>query len=102
MLGCGEHQRIEQDGTKSYDPVYSVSGTAQLETTNGAKCPTFLLLHDYERSPTKYLPNLEEGGLLKRSEEKDRMINEITDKGRHFLTEFQRMEAFVNGFGLDI
>ncbi|HEY3421080.1 MAG TPA: hypothetical protein VGK23_11070 [Methanomassiliicoccales archaeon] len=40
--------------------------------------------------------------MLKRSEEKDRMINEITDKGRHFLTEFQRMEAFVNGFGLDI
>jgi predicted transcriptional regulator len=51
---------------------------------------------------TKYLLNLEEGGLLKRSEEKDKTVYEITDKGKHFLHEFQRMEAFVNGFGLDI
>jgi predicted transcriptional regulator len=50
----------------------------------------------------KYLQNLEEGGLLKRSEEKDKIFYEITDKGKHFLSEFQRMEAFVNGFGLDI
>ncbi len=51
---------------------------------------------------TKYLQNLEDGGLLKRSEEKDKTFYEITDKGRHFLSEFQRMEAFVGGFGLDI
>jgi predicted transcriptional regulator len=51
---------------------------------------------------TKYLQNLEERGLLKRSEEKDKTYYEITDKGKHFLSEFQRMEAFVNGFGLDI
>jgi predicted transcriptional regulator len=51
---------------------------------------------------TKYLQNLEEGGLLKRSEERDKTVYEITDKGKHFLSEFQRMEAFVNGFGLDI
>jgi predicted transcriptional regulator len=40
--------------------------------------------------------------LLKSSEEKDKIFYEITDKGKHFLSEFQRMEAFVNGFGLDI
>jgi len=51
---------------------------------------------------TKYLQNLEEGGLLKRSEEKDKTYYEITDKGKRFLSEFQRMEAFVSGFGLDI
>jgi predicted transcriptional regulator len=51
---------------------------------------------------TKYLQNLEERGLLKRTEERDKTFYEITDKGRHFLTEFQRMEAFVSGFGLDI
>ena len=51
---------------------------------------------------TKYLQNLEERGLLKRSEERDKTFYEITDKGRQFLTEFQRMEAFVSGFGLDI
>jgi predicted transcriptional regulator len=51
---------------------------------------------------TKYLQNLEEGGLLKRSEERDKTFYEITDKGKHFLSEFQRMEAFVSGFGLDI
>lgn len=51
---------------------------------------------------TRYLQNLEEGGLLKRSEERDKTVYEITDKGKHFLAEFQRMEAFVNGFGLDI
>jgi predicted transcriptional regulator len=51
---------------------------------------------------TKYLQNLEEGGLLKRSEENDKTYYEITDKGKHFLSEFQRMEAFVSGFGLDI
>ena len=51
---------------------------------------------------TKYLQNLEEGGLLKRSEEKEKTYYEITDKGKHFLSEFQRMEAFVSGFGLDI
>jgi predicted transcriptional regulator len=51
---------------------------------------------------TKYLQNLEEGGLLKRSEERDKTFYEITDKGKHFLSEFQRMEAFVNGFGLDL
>ena len=51
---------------------------------------------------TKYLQNLEDGGLLKRSEEKDKTYYEITDKGKHFLSEFQRMEAFVSGFGLDI
>jgi predicted transcriptional regulator len=51
---------------------------------------------------TKYLQNLEEGGLLKRTEEKDKIFYEITDKGKHFLAEFQRMEVFVNGFGLDI
>jgi predicted transcriptional regulator len=51
---------------------------------------------------TKYLQSLEEGGLLKRYEEKDKTFYEITDKGKHFLSEFQRMEAFVSGFGLDI
>ena len=51
---------------------------------------------------TRYLQNLEEGGLLKRSEEKEKTYYEITDKGKHFLSEFQRMEAFVRGFGLDI
>ena len=51
---------------------------------------------------TKYLQNLEEGGLLKRTEEKEKTFYEITDKGKHFLSEFQRMEAFVSGFGLDI
>ena len=51
---------------------------------------------------TKYLQNLEEGGLLKRTEEKEKTYYEITDKGKHFLSEFQRMEAFVSGFGLDI
>jgi predicted transcriptional regulator len=51
---------------------------------------------------TKYLQNLEDGGLLKRSEERDKTYYEITDKGKHFLSEFQRMEAFVSGFGLDI
>ena len=51
---------------------------------------------------TKYLQNLEEGGLLKRSEDRDKTVYEITEKGKHFLSEFQRMEAFVNGFGLDI
>jgi predicted transcriptional regulator len=50
----------------------------------------------------KYLQNLEDGGLLKRSEEKERTYYQITDKGRRFLAEFQRMEAFVSGFGLDI
>lgn len=51
---------------------------------------------------TKYLQNLEEGGLLIRSEERDKTFYVITDKGKHFLSEFQRMEAFVSGFGLDI
>ncbi len=51
---------------------------------------------------TKYLQNLEEGGLLKRTEERDKTFYEITEKGKRFLSEFQRMEAFVSGFGLDI
>jgi predicted transcriptional regulator len=51
---------------------------------------------------TKYLQNLEESGLLKRSDEKDKTVYEITDKGKQFLSEFQKMEAFVSGFGLDI
>lgn len=51
---------------------------------------------------TKYLQNLEDGGLLKRSEEKERTYYQITEKGKRFLSEFQRMEAFVSGFGLDI
>jgi predicted transcriptional regulator len=51
---------------------------------------------------TKYLQNLEEGGLLIRTEERDKTFYVITDKGKHFLSEFQRMEAFVSGFGLDI
>ena len=51
---------------------------------------------------TKYLQTLEESGLLIRSEEKDKTFYEITEKGKHFLSEFQRMEAFVSGFGLDI
>ena len=40
--------------------------------------------------------------MLKRSEDRDKTVYEITEKGKHFLSEFQRMEAFVNGFGLDI
>lgn len=51
---------------------------------------------------TKYLQNLEDGGLLKRTEERDKTFYEITEKGKRFLSEFQRMEAFVSGFGLDI
>lgn len=51
---------------------------------------------------SKYLQNLEESGLLIRTEENDKVVYEITEKGRRFLVEFRRMEAFADAFGLEI
>ena len=51
---------------------------------------------------SKYLVNLEESGLLIRTDEGDKVVYEITDKGQRFVVEFKRMEAFADAFGLDI
>jgi predicted transcriptional regulator len=51
---------------------------------------------------SKYLTNLEETGLLTRSEDAEKVFFQITEKGQRFLSEFRRMEAFADAFGLDI
>ncbi|OPY31349.1 MAG: hypothetical protein A4E32_01802 [Methanomassiliicoccales archaeon PtaU1.Bin124] len=51
---------------------------------------------------SKYLINLEESGLLVRTEDGEKVLYEITDKGQRFIAEFKRMEAFADAFGLDI
>lgn len=50
---------------------------------------------------TKYLAQLEGSELLVR-QEGDRTTYRITEKGQRFLTEFRRMEEFVDAFGLEI
>ncbi len=50
----------------------------------------------------KYLAQLEETGLIVRSQEGDRTFYSITEKGIKFMAEFRRMEEFADAFGLDI
>ncbi|MBX8639810.1 MAG: DUF4364 family protein [Thermoplasmata archaeon] len=70
---------------------------------NDAK-PTHILYKanmSYERL-LKYLSQLEENGFVEKKVDADRTAYNITDKGRHFLLEFKRVEEFTTAFGLKL
>lgn len=66
--------------------------------------PTHILYRanlSYERL-LKYLSQLEAGGFVSRKNDGERVLYNITDKGRLFLSEFRRVEEFTTAFGLKL
>jgi predicted transcriptional regulator len=51
---------------------------------------------------TKYLGELRERGLINEIADGDTKYFEVTKKGKEFMKEVERAQAFVGAFGLDI
>ena len=51
---------------------------------------------------TKYLGELRERGLISEIADGDAKYFEVTKKGKEFMKEVERAQAFVGAFGLDI
>lgn len=73
-----------------------------LEDKGGRIIPTHLLYKSnlsHQRMKL-YVDELKGKKMIAEGRQKDKLVYELTDEGRKFLTDFKRMKEFTQAFGL--